>query len=88
MVMLLIVSIEEAATKGLGVLDAAEARRKLRLVFHSFGAAFRERIVIGRVRPAVGFGDAEIGEQQCRGLGKHRTAAVGVQSDGIGSTTS
>src|SRR5450756_1599114 len=36
MVMVLIVPIEEAATEGLGVLDAAEALRKLRLIFHGF----------------------------------------------------
>ena len=81
MVMVLIVPIEEAATEGLCVLDAAEALRKLRLIFHGFEVAFRERVVVGGVRPAVGFGDAEIGEQQCRGLGSHRTTAVGVQSE-------
>jgi hypothetical protein len=42
-------------------------------------SGFRERIVVGRVRPAVGFGDAEIGEQERRGLGPHGTATVGVQ---------
>jgi hypothetical protein len=41
--------------------------------------AFRERIVVGRMRPAVGFGDAEIGEQKRRGLGSHGTATVGMQ---------
>ena len=61
--MLLIVPIEEAAAERLGVLDTAEALRELRLVFHGFEVAFRERIVVGGVRPAVGFGDAEIGEQ-------------------------
>src|SRR6516225_5894886 len=60
MVMLLIVPIEEAAAERLGVLDAAEAPWKLRLVFHGFEVAFRERIVVGGVRPAVRFGDAEI----------------------------
>ena len=81
MVMVLIVPVEEAATEGLCVLDAAEALRELRLIFHGFEVAFRERVVVGGVRPAVGFGDAEIGEQQCRGLGAHRTATVGVQSE-------
>src|SRR5450759_4355762 len=72
MVMILIVPIEEAAAERFGVLDATEALRKLRLVFHGFEVAFRERIVIGGVRPAVRFSDAEIGEQQCRGLGADR----------------
>ena len=53
MVMVLIVPLEEAATERLGVLDAAEALRKLRLIFHGFEVAFRERVVIGGVRPAV-----------------------------------
>src|SRR5450756_674324 len=81
MVMILIVPIEEAAAERFGVLDATEALRKLRLVFHGFEVAFRERIVIGGVRPAVRFGDAEIGEQQCRGLGAHRATAVRVQGE-------
>src|ERR1039458_10320704 len=79
MVMLLIVPIEEAAAERLGILDAAEALWELRLVFHRFEVAFRERIVVGSVRPAVGFGDAEIGEQERRGLGSHGSAAVGMQ---------
>jgi hypothetical protein len=64
-----------------GVLNATESLRKLRPVFHGFEVAFRERIVIGGVRPAVGFGDAEIGKQQGRGLGSHRTAAIGMQGE-------
>src|ERR1700692_1937464 len=81
MMMVLVVPIEETATEGLGVLDAAEALRKLRLIFHGLEVAFRERIVVGSVRPAVGFGDAEVGEQQCCGLGPYPTAAVGVQGE-------
>jgi len=78
-VMLLIVPVEEAAAERLGILDTAEALWELGLVFHGFEVAFRERIVVGRMRPAVGFGDAEIGEQERRGLGSHGTATVGMQ---------
>src|SRR5674476_632448 len=81
MVVVLIVPCEEAAAERFGVLNAAETLRKLRLVFHGFEVAFRERVVIGCVRPAVGFGDAEIGEQECGGLGSHRTATVGMQGE-------
>src|ERR1700737_2886903 len=42
MVMVLIVPIEEAAAERFGVLNATEALRKLRLVFHGFEVAFRE----------------------------------------------
>src|ERR1700686_5240124 len=62
MVMLLIVPIEESSTERLGILDAAEALWKLRLVFHGFEVAFRKGIVVGGVRPAVGSGDTEIGK--------------------------
>ena len=79
MVMLLIVPVEESSAERLGILDAAEALWELWLVFHGFEVAFRERIVVGRVGPAVGFGDAEIGEQERRGLGSHGTATVGMQ---------
>ena len=40
MVMVLIVPIEEAAAERLGVLNAAETLRKLRLLFHDFEVAF------------------------------------------------
>jgi hypothetical protein len=39
MVVLLIVPIEEVATERFGVLDAAEALREPRLVFHCFGSS-------------------------------------------------
>jgi hypothetical protein len=78
-VMLLIVPVGEAAAERLGILDTAEALWELGLVFHGFEVAFRKRIVVGRMRPAVGFGDAEIGEQERRGLGSHGTATVGMQ---------
>ena len=73
--------VEKAATEHLCILDAAEALWELRLVFQSFEAAFGERIVVRGVRPAVRFGDAQIGEQQGRGLGFHRSAAIGVESE-------
>src|SRR5665811_1192573 len=46
MMMLLIIPIEEVAAERLGILNAAEALWKLRLVLHRFEVAFRERIVI------------------------------------------
>ena len=44
--MFLIIPIEEVAAERLGILNAAEALWKLRLVLHRFEVAFRERIVI------------------------------------------
>jgi hypothetical protein len=46
MVMLAVIPIEEIAAEGLGILDATEALWKLRLVFHGFEVALRERIII------------------------------------------
>ena len=43
--------------------------------------AFRERVVVRSVGPAMRFGDAEIGEQQGSGFGLHRAAAVGMQGE-------
>src|SRR5660397_113444 len=79
MMMLLIIPIEEVAAERLGILNAAEALWKLRLVLHRFEVAFRERIVFWGMWPTVGFGDAEIGEQERRGLGSHGTTTVGMQ---------
>lgn len=69
MVMLAVVPIEEVTAERRGILDAAEALRKLRLVFHGLEVAFRERIVFRGVQSTVGFADAEIGEQQGDGHG-------------------
>ncbi len=64
-----------------GILDAAEALWELRLVFHGFEVAFRERIVVGSVRPAVGFGDAEISEEERRFIVSDRSAAIVMQGE-------
>ena len=50
-----------------------------RTVFQGFEMAFRERIVVRRVGPAMRFGDAEIGEHQGGGFGLHRAAAIRMQ---------
>ena len=49
--MIAIIPVEKMAAEYFCVLDAAEALGKLRLIFQGFEAAFRERIVIGRIRP-------------------------------------
>ena len=76
-----VVPIEEAAAEGLGVLDGAESVGELGLVFTGFEEAFREGIVVGGVGPAVGFGDAEIGEEEGGGLGFHGGPSVGVEGE-------
>src|SRR5471032_194133 len=53
MMVILIVPAEKAPAECLGVLDAAEALGELRLIFQGFEVAFRERVVVGGVGPAV-----------------------------------
>ena|GEM_PF-2614728 len=79
--MVLVVPVEEGSAKGLGVLDRAEALGYLWLIFEGLEAAFREGVIVGGVGPAVGFGDAQIGEQQGGGLGLHGRSAVGMQGE-------
>ena len=79
MVVVLIVPGEEATAELFGILDAAEAAGEFGLVFESLEVGLRERVVIGRVRPAMRLGDAEVGQHQGGSLGLHRPAAIGVE---------
>ncbi len=80
-VMLLIVPVEEWAAEAAGVLDAPKALGKPWLILQGFEVALGERVVVGGVRAVVRTGDAEIGQQQSRRLGLHRTAAIGMQRE-------
>ena len=53
MMVILIVPVEKAPAECLGVLDTAETLGELRLVFEGLEVAFRERVVVGGVGPAV-----------------------------------
>jgi hypothetical protein len=55
MMVLLVVPGKEVPTELLGVLDAAEALGKPRLILQGFEVAFRERVVVGGVRAAMRF---------------------------------
>ena len=79
MVVVLVVPSEEAAAEVPGILGAAEATGKFRLIFQSLEVSFRERVVIGCMGPAVRFGDTKVGQHQGRRLGLHGAAAVGVE---------
>lgn len=82
--MVAVVPVEETAAKILGLFDGLEAFGEFRLVFQRLEVGFRERIVVGSVGPAVGFGDAEVGQHHGGGLGLHRRATVGVQGQPAG----
>ena len=60
-VVVLVVPGEELTAEAPGVLDAAEALGETWLIFQGFEVAFGEWIVVGRVRPVMRSGDAEIG---------------------------
>ncbi len=77
--MVVVVPPKEGLTERAAVGDRSEAVRKLRAVFERPELGFGKRIVVGHVRPAVRFGDAEIGQEQRDGLAPHRGAAVGMQ---------
>ncbi len=81
MVVVPVVPIEEGSAEGLGVLDGAELFGELGLIFTRFEEAFREGVVVGGVGPAVGFRDAEIGEEEGGGFGFHGGSAIGVEGE-------
>ena len=60
MVMVLVVPVEEFPAEASGILNAAEAFGKARLIFQRFEVAFGKRIVVGRVRPVMRPGDAQV----------------------------
>ena len=71
MAMLLVVPGEELLAEGPGVLQRPEAFRESRPVFQSPEMAFRIRVIVGNMRAAVGFGDAQIRHQEGDGLRCH-----------------
>jgi len=79
--MLLVVPLKELLAKGAAVLDAAEAIRELRAVLHGAELAFRIRVVVGNIRPAVGLGNAQVGHQKGDRFGSHDLAAVGMDGE-------
>ena len=72
---------EEGPAERAGVLERAEAVGELGPVLEGLELGLGEGVVVGDVRPAVGLGDAEVGEQQGHRLGGHRRAAVGVDRE-------
>ena len=68
MAMLVVVPGKKRVAEGAAILNRAEAIGKLGAILHGAELAFRKRIVVGSVGPAVGLGDAEIGQQKGHGL--------------------
>ncbi|SPE23403.1 hypothetical protein SBA2_1230004 [Acidobacteriia bacterium SbA2] len=80
-VVVVVVPAEEGLAKPTGVFDGAEAVREARAVFEGPKLAFRIRIVIGDMRTAVGFDDAQIGQQQSHRFGFHGRTSIGMHGE-------
>ncbi len=80
MAMLFVVPVEKVLAKRAAVLDAAEVSRELRAVLEGFELGLRIGVVVADVRPAMGFGDSQIGEHLCNELGFH--AGSPIRMDG------
>ena len=78
---LVVVPVEEGLAVCAGVFDGAEAFGEVGAVFQGFELGFGVGVVVGDLGPGVGFGDAEIGQEQSDGLGLHGGAAVGVEGE-------
>ena len=76
--MLVVVPAEEVAGERSGVLDRVEPGGEPGSVFQRLEVRFGIRVVAGCVRPVVGLGDPEVGEQERDRFAGHRAAAVGV----------
>ena len=63
------------------VLEATEPIRELWPIFHRLELALRIGIVVGGVRPTVGFGHTQIGEQERYRFGTHRHATISMETD-------
>ena len=80
MVVDMVVPVEKAPTEGLGVLDGTESFGEVGAVLQGFELGFRERVVVGHLRPGVGLGHTQVRQQQCHHLRLHRRAAVSVEN--------
>ena len=56
-----VVPAEERLAKATRVFDGAEAVRETTAVFQGAKLTFRIRVVVGNMRPGMGFGDAKVG---------------------------
>ena len=71
---------EESAAKETRVFDEAENLREVGSILEGFELRFRKRVVVARIRPAVGLGDSEVAQQERNGSGSHGRTPIRVQS--------
>jgi len=68
MMVLLVVPGKERLAESTGFFDAGETLRELGTILEGLELRLGKRVVIAGMRPAVGFGDPEIGEQKGHGF--------------------
>src|ERR1700730_2882189 len=73
-----VVPDKELLAKAASVLLGAEAIRKVWSILQGFEMAFREGVVVGGMRSAVGLGHTQIGQQKSQRLGRHRSTTIHV----------
>ena len=66
--MLVVLPVDELATKLQAMFHAGETVGELRLILHRLELALRERVVVGDVRPTVRLGDPQCGQKLGHGL--------------------
>ncbi len=79
--MILVVPAKEVGGKSAGILNGTESLREARAILHGPELALRIGVVVGDVRAAVRFGDAQVAEQKSHGFGGHRGPAIGVDRE-------
>src|SRR3954451_7145627 len=79
MMVLVVVPGEELLAETARILNRAETVRVLRPILHGFEVRFGEGVVVGDVRPAMGFDDTEVGQQQGKRLRCHRRITIGME---------
>jgi hypothetical protein len=71
MAVLVVIPGEELLGEGTGILERPKAFRETGSLFQGPEVAFRIWVVVGNMRPAVGFGDPQIRHEKGDGFGGH-----------------
>ena len=79
--MLVVVPEEEVLTEAACILNRAEAIRIAGPVLHGFKLGFGEGVVVRNMRTAMSLDDAQIGEEQSQGFGRHGRASIGMDGE-------
>lgn len=80
-VMLVVVPVEEILGPPASILLAAEPFWVIRAVLQSLELGFGVLVIVGNVRPGVGFGHTQVCHQKCHRFGSHRAAAISMDGE-------